>query len=67
MKACIDCKYFKGAEPIHLGHMHQNAPPECTHQNAASRDPIYGKALCHNERNFSRGCGKQGKNWEPKK
>lgn len=68
MKACVDCKHFKSAEPIHLGHVMSNTPPECTHPNAGTRDPIYGKALCQNERNLGgkRGCGKNGKNWEAK-
>jgi hypothetical protein len=70
IKACIECKYFKSAEPFHMGYqpnnINYNHPPECTHPNAATRDPIYGKALCGNERNFGKGCGKGGKNWEAK-
>lgn len=66
MKACIDCKHFKTSQPLHLGYVDNNHPPECGHPNAATRDPIYGKALCANERNWGRGCGKKGKNWEAK-
>ena len=52
-----------GYQPNNINYNH---PPECTHPNAATRDPIYGKALCGNERNFGKGCGKGGKNWEAK-
>lgn len=42
--------------------------PECKHPQAASRDLIYGKAYCANEREMkgNKGCGKQGKLWEAK-
>ena len=64
IKACVDCKHFKGTNPLY-GVPEQN--PECGHPKAGSRDPIYGKALCQNERNITRkGCGREGKLWEAK-
>lgn len=69
MRACVDCKHFKTSDPIHLGYSDNRNPPECAHPNAGTRDPIYGKALCANERGGMGGkgaCGKKGKNWEAK-
>ena len=69
MNACIDCKHFKGveAEPYnpHSLPLRPNNP-ECGHPQAVTRDLIYGKALCQNERASNKGCGKAGKLWEPK-
>lgn len=67
IKACVDCKHFMGqqAQP-YLGPVTVQSPPECRHPEAASRDMIYGKALCQNERNDKKGCGKQGRLWTPK-
>lgn len=68
MKICTECKHFKGAENAYVAQMSpMKQEAECAHPNAATRDPIYGKALCHNERNSTRkGCGQQGKLWESK-
>jgi len=41
---------------------------ECAHTKAKSRYPLYGRAMCGIERQFSgrKGCGKEGKLWEAK-
>lgn len=62
VRTCISCVHFKGVEPTYPVPMQQH--PLCQHPKAASRDPIYGKALCQNERNNKKGCGPQGKLWE---
>lgn len=66
--ACVQCRHFKGqeAEP-YLGAMQPRNEPECAHPKAATRDLIYGKAMCRQERNNNKGCGKQGKLWEARK
>ena len=74
VKACVDCKHIgdAAAEPYmphgnpHGFAMHVNKGPECNHPNAKTRDLVYGKAFCINERNNNKGCGKKGKLWEPK-
>lgn len=67
VKTCVSCKHFKGPENLYAM---QNTPgmnePSCEHPQAASRDPIYGKALCRVERNTKKGCGTQGKLWASK-
>lgn len=64
IRTCISCAHFKGAENIYPVQPQQN--PECTHPKAASRDLLYGKAFCANERNTQKGCGKKGKLWASK-
>lgn len=65
VRACVECKHFKGAENVYHAQMQKiHSEPECGHPSANSRDMIYGKALCANERNDKKGCGKQGKLWE---
>ena len=69
MKACVECKHFKGAQANQAYQPHlpqREAQPECLHPEASSRDMIYGKAFCHTERTATKGCGKQGKLWQPK-
>lgn len=67
MKVCVECKHFKGADNAYMAQMQpQSQEAECGHPDAASRDPIYGKAFCRNERNDRKGCGSQGKLWESK-
>lgn len=68
VRACVDCKHFKGieAEP-YLAQVQPKQKPECQNPRAASRELIYGKAFCENERNNNKGCGRKGKLWEPKK
>lgn len=67
VRACVACRHFKGleAEP-YLAHIKPQQQPECLNPKAASRDLIYGKAYCIQERNNNRGCGKSGKLWEAK-
>lgn len=70
VKTCISCLHFVGQEnEIYNPHMRPGISqgPECKHPAAQSRDPIYGKALCLNERATNKGCGKKGRLWEPKK
>jgi hypothetical protein len=68
IKACIECQHFKAADNLYTPHApRRESQPECLHPQAASRDLVYGKALCYNERAANKGCGKQGKLWEPLK
>lgn len=67
MNICAECKHFKsdGAE-VYMAQLSSNKPmPECGHPLAKTRDPIYGKCFCQNERNMGK-CGKSGKLFEPK-
>lgn len=48
-----------GTQQIHRG-------PVCGHPMAKTKDLVFGKAFCINERASTRGCGKQGKLWEAK-
>ena len=68
VRACVGCKFFKGleAEP-YLAHVQPTQKPECTNPKAATRDLIYGKAWCQNERNDKKGCGRAGRLWEPRR
>lgn len=67
VKACVQCKYFKGATNEYMAQMTQHRDdPTCEHPRAASRDVIYGKAFCRNERNNKKGCGPKGALWESK-
>lgn len=71
MKVCADCKYFVHNGPVGMAAFTdpgRGPPPECRHPEAGTRDPVFGKTLCENERN-SKGrnsCGKQGRLWTPK-
>lgn len=67
MNICAECKHFKGDQAdAYMAHLQNNKPmPECLHPQAKTRDPIYGKCLCQNERNMGR-CGKDGKLFEAK-
>jgi hypothetical protein len=76
-RICMECKHFgggPGAEPYsphadpHGFVREVNKGPECKHPDAGTRDPVFGKAFCINERNATskKSCGKQGKLWEPK-
>lgn len=73
VRTCIGCEHFGGAtqdaEPYnpHGIPVQVQRGPQCNHPKAASRDLVFGRAFCHNERNATRGCGKQGKLWEAKK
>ena len=65
VKTCASCKHFRGPENLYVAQMmNQKEEPTCEHPDAASRDMIYGKALCRVERVTNKGCGKQGKLWE---
>lgn len=74
VKTCVGCKHVGDApaEPYmphgnpHGFALQVNKGPECGHPKAVTRDLVYGKAFCINERQSKQGCGKQGKLWEPK-
>lgn len=69
VRTCVSCAHFKGqreAEP-YLGHLQPKQDAECLHPQAVTRELIYGKALCQNERAGNKGCGKKGALWEPRK
>lgn len=68
VRACVACKQFKGldAEP-YLAHVQPSQEPQCMHPKAATRDLIYGKALCRQERASKKGCGPKGTLWEARK
>lgn len=68
MKICSECEHFKGDQAqVYMAQLNNSRPqPECTHPDAKTRDPIYGKCFCQNERNMGK-CGKSGKLWEPRK
>ncbi len=67
MRVCIECKWFHGQDKKpYLGPITVESKPECKHEEAVTRDMVYGTCYCHNERNDSKGCGKQGKLWTPK-
>lgn len=68
VRTCVSCVHFKGPDNLYMQRMqvpNQDAPT-CQHPKAASRDMIYGKAYCQNERAGTKGCGKQGKLWASK-
>jgi hypothetical protein len=69
VKTCVGCKHSKNieAEPYMAQLQPRPHDPECSHPKAASRDLVNGKAYCRQERNNNKGCGKQGKLWEPRK
>ena len=64
MRVCIEFKWYKGvqAQP-YLGPVTVESQPECEHPDAVTRDMVYGKCRCINERNSPKGCGKTGKLW----
>lgn len=65
VKTCVSCRWFEKAENVYNPHVSQvERPPRCTNTAAATRDLIYGTALCQLERDSRKGCGKQGKLWE---
>ena len=68
VKACVDCQHFKGPANYYSAQMQlpNRDEPTCENPKAVTRDPIYGKAFCRNERNDKKGCGKQGKLWASK-
>ena len=74
VKTCISCAHCKGSGDEnqvynpHVAQPFRRPDPECAHPKAKTRDPIYGRTLCHNERNETnkKGCGPKGKLWEPK-
>jgi hypothetical protein len=75
VKTCVNCKSFRGGQDAQVYYPHAdphgftrsvNNGPECGHPKAATRDLVFGKAFCLNERNSKKGCGKQGKLWEAK-
>ena len=67
MNICAECKHFKGdANDAYMAQLQSQRPaPECTHPEAKTRDPIYGKCFCQNERQMG-SCGKSGKLFEAK-
>ena len=74
VRTCVSCIHFKGQEMNEVYNPHAPNPfrrpePECEHPRAKTRDPIYGRTLCHNERSEvnKKGCGPKGKLWEPRK
>ena len=70
VKTCVSCKHFNGpdAEP-YVQQYPVRQEPLCEHPSATTRDPIYGKALARAERadTNKKGCGRQGKLWEPRR
>lgn len=74
VKTCVGCTHIgeQGAEPYnphpnpHGFAQQVNKGPECRHPKAVTRDLVFGKAYCINERNNNKGCGKHGKLWEAK-
>ena len=74
VRTCVSCKHFSGQEAQHYyphpdphGLVREvNKGPECKHPGAVTRDMVFGKAFCINERNNNKGCSKQGKLWETK-
>lgn len=74
IRTCVECKFCRvrdqmgGLRPFDGRSFGGNEVLECTHPQAKSRDPLYGRAMCGNERQFSgkKGCGKEGKLWEAK-
>lgn len=66
MKVCLECKHYRGpSEPPGYGSLTvQGATATCAHPEAASRDPVWGRAHCTAERAAARGCGKSGKLWQ---
>lgn len=65
VRTCASCLHFRGPENLYVMQMTPKPEqPTCEHPKAASRDMIYGKAYCLNERNSKKGCGQQGKLWE---
>ena len=70
VRTCISCEHMKEVQAeVYNPHARRSPSqgPECNHPKAHSRDMIYGKAFCINERNDNKGCGKQGKLWESRK
>lgn len=73
IKTCVTCQFFRGVDENQVYNPHafdtRRPEPQCEHPKARTRDPIYGRTLCHNERSEvnKKGCGVKGKLWEPKK
>jgi hypothetical protein len=66
VKVCIECRHYEGPQAqVYLGPMTVTQQPVCKHPDAVTRDMVTGRCLCTNERNFTKGCGKQGRLWEP--
>lgn len=68
MNTCIECKHCK-VEGLGVV-VDMNPDPKmvlCLHPKAATREPIFGKAYCNNERGAGgKACGRSGKYWEAK-
>lgn len=68
IRACVGCKWFKGMEAVpYLAQHPPREQPECLNPKAMTRDVIYGKAYCHQERASKKGCGTGGRLWEARK
>lgn len=68
VKTCVSCSSFEGPTTLYMQQMQlpSRDSPTCKHPKAATRDPIYGRAFCQNERQSKKGCGPKGKLWEKK-
>lgn len=74
IRTCVTCSHI-GEQPPEAYNPHAdphgftrqvNRGPECKSPAAITRDLVFGKAFCINERNNNKGCGKKGKLWEPR-
>jgi hypothetical protein len=68
VKACATCKYFVGPQNEYTAAMTlRPEEPRCEHPEAHTKDLIYGKTMCRNERNSKKGCGPKGRLWDSQK
>lgn len=66
VRTCVGCKH--GQVPIWMYGQPKPQEAECKHPEAVTRELVYGKAMCNQERNVqgSKGCGPKGRLWEAK-
>jgi hypothetical protein len=68
LKICVECEHYKAPDAIPYNpHGKFEPQPVCKSPLAHSRDLVTGACNPYAERQDTKGCGKQGKLWQPKK
>jgi len=67
VNVCSECRHFSTEQTfLQAAQIQSPGQPQCRHPEAKTREPIYGLAYCHQERQSKSGCGRGGKLWEPR-
>lgn len=68
VRTCVSCKHFEGPRNEYQRQLSRESPAAgCLHPKAVTRDVVYGRCLCMNERASKKGCGRSGRLWEASK